>query len=118
MKKKLEYSKSAEIVEAAVRSIASPASLSGDDLIGNVVTSHALREVLRERIRDEVRSQGFGIKWKGIPLEPAVTIKSLVASLTDLAGDPGVDDDLIDPSGEANLEGSSGSGGDPGVDDP
>lgn len=91
--KKLDRTRSAEIVEAAVRKTSGSASVSVTVSLGEVLPTPALREAFRVHIRNGVRSAGFGIKSKSIPLEPHFTIDHIVSSVTGLAGDPDVDDD-------------------------
>jgi len=93
MPKKLEYEKSLGIVERAVKRTGSSSALDRHTKLGDVLVESSQRELLRELIREEVRSAGFGIKRSSIPIDAHVTIDHITTAVSTLAGDPGTDDD-------------------------
>ena len=93
MPKKLEYQTSLGIVHKAVKLTGYHATLEPETKIGDVLVEPAQRELLRDLIRNEVKLAGFGIKRGSIPIDPHLTIAHITTALSDLAGDPGTDDD-------------------------
>jgi hypothetical protein len=93
MAKKLDYGKSAQIVESALREIGGISSFDSTTRLGDLLATPAIRDAFRHRVKIRVRSEGFGIRWKSIPLDPHITVHHVTLALTGLAGDPGVDDD-------------------------
>jgi len=93
MPKELGYEKSLGIVERAVKRTGSSSALDPHTKLGEVLGDQSQRELLRELIREEVRSAGFGIKRVSIPIDAHITIDHITTAVSTLAGDPGTDDD-------------------------
>jgi hypothetical protein len=92
MANKLQYENSIQLVESAMRKTTGT-TFSRHSALREVLPTPELREVFRKQIRVNVKSHGFGIQSRRIPLEAHVTIHDVALAVTSLAGDPGVDDD-------------------------
>jgi hypothetical protein len=92
MANKLEYERSIQLVESAMRRTTST-TFSHRTVLHELLPNLELREMFRIELRNNVRAHGFGIKSRRIPLDPHVTIHDVALAVTSLAGDPTVDDD-------------------------
>jgi hypothetical protein len=93
MSKTLEYKVSVEIVTRALKRTGAFTSSAPETRIGDILIEPSQRELFRELIRQEVKSEGFGIRRGSIPIDPHFTIHHITTALSELAGDVGTDDD-------------------------
>ncbi|HYM75663.1 MAG TPA: hypothetical protein VE377_06760 [Candidatus Dormibacteraeota bacterium] len=93
MSKTLGYEGSVRIVTRALKRSGSFTLPAPETKIGDILIEPSQRELLRELIRQEVRSEGFGIKRASIPVDPHFTIHHITTAVSELAGDAGTDDD-------------------------
>lgn len=93
MPNKLGYETTLTIVERALERSGARSSPAPHIKLGDLLAETSQRELLRELIREGVRSAGFGIKGSSIPVDPHITIDHITTAVSSLAGDPGADDD-------------------------
>jgi hypothetical protein len=93
MSKSIGYATSVKIVEKALKRTGGFSSFEPQTKIGDILVESSQRELLRDLIREEVKSAGFGIKRRFIPVDPHVTIDHITTAVSTLAGDAGTDDD-------------------------
>jgi hypothetical protein len=93
MSTKLTYETSFQIITRALERTGESSPVEPHTRIGDILVEASTRELLRDMIRDEVKLAGFGIKRRAIPVDPHFTIDRITTAISNLAGDPGTDDD-------------------------
>lgn len=94
MVQNLAYEHSVRIVKAALETIKAPGELSEGTRLGDILEMPHESGLFRQHVHAGVRSAGFRIGMRRIPIEPHFTIHDIALKLaaSSLPGDPGIDD--------------------------